>query len=117
MSASVSAEPPLFGGAPGQEGPHDLHGKVLIGKARHALQIGLGEAGPAFGQIESAVTGEAGQQNLIEREAGGRAPGGDVAHVRGLFLAAARATIMTAPAGDKLPGPGRPGPACQRSSR
>ena len=68
------------------ERPHDLDGDVDVGLLGEPGQRPGRERRPGLGEVEPAVAGEAGQQDVAELEDGRRAPGAHVLHDAALRL-------------------------------
>src|SRR5262245_4028701 len=72
--------------APGDERRHDALRQLGIFQAREGLQIGRRQMRPVLRHIETAVAGQTREQNVIEGERRGGAPGADVTQGGGLQI-------------------------------
>ena len=63
----------------GDEGRHDPHRQLGIFQAAEGFQVGRRQLRPGFRHIEPAVAGQAREQDIIEGERRGGAPGADIA--------------------------------------
>ena len=63
----------------GDEGRHDAHGQLGILQAAEGFQVGRRQARPGFRHIKPAVASQAREQDIIEGERRGGAPGADIA--------------------------------------
>ena len=72
------------------KGFHHTKGDILVGHRGHLAQLIGAKRRDRFGHIQAAVTGEAGQQRLFERQNGGGTTGGDITHKGQLSVLGAR---------------------------
>jgi hypothetical protein len=76
-----------FFDASAEERGHDANRGLCVGQAAQGLQFIRTEMWPGFRNIETAIRGHAGQQNLVEFQNRGIAPCADISHaVRPLFF-------------------------------
>ena len=66
------------------EGAQQQLGRLGIGQAAQPPYVGMAEVRPLLGQVQAAVAGKPGEENVAEAECRGRATGAEISHREGI---------------------------------